>query len=215
MPTGHSARSHSHFTPLEIYSPHLFLASYPSPGSNGSHPASVPMVPVHGAPQPYHQQWIYGDPEMDYYQQVHHHLHQQYYAPTGHHHHHVYDRAHRRRKTERSSAGRSASERRMKHSSGTRASKRAPAESDIEKTYTGLDRELAEEFIEQTMDPNALLERNKSAASSSAAHHGKSPSPSSPTSPQAFNYNVKTASPVVIDAATVMPMSGAESEGAW
>ena len=109
VPSGSSPRPHSHYAPLEIYSPHLFLASYPSPGSNGSHPASVPMVPVHGAPPP---QWIYGDPEVDYYQQVHHHLHRQYYPPppppTGHHHHHVYDRAqsHRRRKAERSSAGR-------------------------------------------------------------------------------------------------------------
>merc|ERR1712170_241411 len=32
-------------------------------------------------------------------------------------------------------------------------SKKGPTDSDIEKTYTGLDRELAEEFIEQTMDP--------------------------------------------------------------
>ena len=115
---------------------------------------------------------------------------------------------------------RSASERRKKHSGGgIKASKRAPTESDFDKTYAGLDRELAEEFIEQTMDPSALLERNKSAASSSAAHppHGKS-SPSSPVSPQAFNYNVKTSSPIVVDAATataVLPMSGAESEGAW
>ena len=114
---------------------------------------------------------------------------------------------------------RSASERRKKHSGGgTKASKRAPTESDFDKTYAGLDRELAEEFIEQTMDPSALLERNKSAASSSAAPpHGKS-SPSSPVSPRAFNYNVKTSSPIVVDAATanaVLPMSGAESEGAW
>ena len=29
-----------------------------------------------------------------------------------------------------------------------------PTDSDIEKTYTGMDRELAEEFIEQTMDPS-------------------------------------------------------------
>merc|ERR1719282_2266530 len=31
--------------------------------------------------------------------------------------------------------------------------RRGPTDSDIEKTYTGMDRELAEEFIEQTMDP--------------------------------------------------------------
>ena len=90
--------------PLEIYSPHLFLASFPSPGSNGSHPAaSVPMLPIHQPPLP-HQQWMYGggDPEMDYYQQVHH-LHRQQYYPTaaG---HHIYDRAHRRRKTEKCTA---------------------------------------------------------------------------------------------------------------
>ena len=119
-----------------------------------------------------------------------------------------------------SGLSRSASERRKKHGDTARAAKRGPTDSDIEKTYTGLDRELAEEFIEQTMDPNVLLERNKSAASSSAPSaaplRGKS-SPSSPSpaaSPQqAFNYNVKTASPVVIDAATAaaLPMS----EGAW
>ena len=118
-----------------------------------------------------------------------------------------------------SGLSRSASERRKKHGDTARAAKRGPTDSDIEKTYTGLDRELAEEFIEQTMDPNVLLERNKSAASSSAPSaaplRGKSsPSSPSPASPQqAFNYNVKTASPVVIDAATAaaLPMS----EGAW
>ena len=116
----------------------------------------------------------------------------------------------------RTTKTRSTSERRKKHSGSSRATKRAPTESDVEKTYTGLDRELAEEFIEQTMDPNALLERNKSAASSSAPRGRSSPSPSPP---QAYNYNVKTtsSSPVVVDAATatVLPMSGTESEGAW
>ena len=122
---------------------------------------------------------------------------------------------------------RSTSERRKKHGGVARA-KRDPTDSDIEKTYAGLDRELAEEFIEQTMDPSALLERNKSAASSSSpprrggkaasagAAGGSTPSP---TSPQAYNYNVRTGSSpvVVIDAATAtgLPMSGAESEGAW
>ena len=123
---------------------------------------------------------------------------------------------------------RSTSERRKKHSGSSRDTKRAPTESDVEKTYTGLDRELAEEFIEQTMDPNVLLERNKSAASSSSPPRrgGKAASAGavggstpSPTSPQAYNYNVRTGSSpvVVIDAATAtgLPMSGAESEGAW
>ena len=31
---------------------------------------------------------------------------------------------------------------------------KGPTDSDIEKTYTGMDRDLAEEFIEQTMEPN-------------------------------------------------------------
>ena len=31
-------------------------------------------------------------------------------------------------------------------------SRRGPTDSDIEKTYTGMDRDLAEEFIEQTME---------------------------------------------------------------
>ena len=35
-----------------------------------------------------------------------------------------------------------------------------PTDSDLDKTYTGLDRELAEEFIEQTMDPAIVLERS-------------------------------------------------------
>ena len=37
-------------------------------------------------------------------------------------------------------------------------SKKGPSDSDIEKTYTGLDRELAEEFIETTMaDPGHII----------------------------------------------------------
>jgi len=35
-----------------------------------------------------------------------------------------------------------------------RQRRKGPTDSDIEKTYTGMDRELAEEFIEQTMDPS-------------------------------------------------------------
>ncbi len=45
---------------------------------------------------------------------------------------------------------------------------KGPTDSDLDKTYTGLDRELAEEFIEQTMDPNILLERTTSGNESEA-----------------------------------------------
>ena len=51
------------------------------------------------------------------------------------------------------------------HGSNKVASKKimvplGPTDSDLDKTYTGLDRELAEEFIEQTMDPAIVLERS-------------------------------------------------------
>ena len=45
---------------------------------------------------------------------------------------------------------------------------KGPTDSDLDKTYTGLDRELAEEFIEQTMDPNIVLERTLSGNESEA-----------------------------------------------
>ena len=40
-----------------------------------------------------------------------------------------------------------------------RPGKSGPTDSDLERTYTGLDRELAEEFIEQTMDPERVATR--------------------------------------------------------
>jgi len=45
---------------------------------------------------------------------------------------------------------------------------KGPTDSDIDKTYTGLDRELAEEFIEQTMDPTTLTSRTVSRNESEA-----------------------------------------------
>ena len=45
---------------------------------------------------------------------------------------------------------------------------KGPTDSDLDKTYTGLDRELAEEFIEQTMDPNLVMERTMSGNESEA-----------------------------------------------
>ena len=43
-----------------------------------------------------------------------------------------------------------------------RQRKGGPSDSDLDKTYTGLDRELAEEFIEQTMDPSSTVQANSS-----------------------------------------------------
>lgn len=54
-------------------------------------------------------------------------------------------------------------------------SKKGPSDSDIEKTYTGLDRELAEEFIETTMadpghhHPNIMVERTMQSGTESEA----------------------------------------------
>ena len=47
--------------------------------------------------------------------------------------------------------------------------KKGPTDSDIEKTYTGLDRELAEEFIESTMADPAVMERTVMSGTESEA----------------------------------------------
>ena len=47
--------------------------------------------------------------------------------------------------------------------------KKGPSDSDIEKTYTGLDRELAEEFIESTMADPAVMERTVMSGTESEA----------------------------------------------
>ena len=58
---------------------------------------------------------------------------------------------------------------RSQHSRPKKKSKKGPTDSDIEKTYTGLDRELAEEFIEQTMDPGIIVERTLQSGTESEA----------------------------------------------
>ena len=57
-------------------------------------------------------------------------------------------------------------------STGGKVSKRknGPSDSDLDRTYTGLDRELAEEFIEQTMDPSSA---NQQISSSAIVHEEK------------------------------------------
>ena len=58
----------------------------------------------------------------------------------------------------------------QQHSRPKKKSKKGqPTDSDIEKTYTGLDRELAEEFIEQTMDPGIIVERTLQSGTESEA----------------------------------------------
>ena len=41
-------------------------------------------------------------------------------------------------------------------------------DSDIERTYTGRDRELAEEFIDQTMEPTVIVDQTLSGTESEA-----------------------------------------------
>ena len=54
-------------------------------------------------------------------------------------------------------------------SSGRESKKKGgPSDSDLDRTYTGLDRELAEEFIEQTMDPSSAPQQ---ISSSALVHH--------------------------------------------
>ena len=65
-----------------------------------------------------------------------------------------------------------SSDKRFKKISSTsgRESKKkgGPSDSDLDRTYTGLDRELAEEFIEQTMDPSSAPQQ---ISSSALVHH--------------------------------------------
>ena len=72
-----------------------------------------------------------------------------------------------------------SSDKRFKKVSSTsgRESKKksGPSDSDLDRTYTGLDRELAEEFIEQTMDPSTAPQQ----ISSSALIHQERRRPSS------------------------------------
>ncbi len=220
IPHRSHSQSHSHYAaPLEIYAPspatHFYIAaagsphamSYPSPGSNFSHPASVPLVPIHGAPPP----WIFGGAGVedygDYYQQI-----RPPPPPQAFH----YGRP--RRSSRPRSAGRTASAAAAATTDPPgpkkRLAKRGPTDSDLDKTYTGLDRELAEEFIEQTMDPNALLDRKTAGSKSvgsSRVHSDGGAGGSSGSPPTAGGPGVNS-SPF---SRAGMPLSGTESEGAW
>ena len=78
-----------------------------------------------------------------------------------------YQQVHKRQRSK------SSDKRYKRASGGVRESrkKNAPSDSDLDKTYTGLDRELAEEFIEQTMDPT--YGTNQQISSSAIVHEEK------------------------------------------
>ena len=57
----------------------------------------------------------------------------------------------------------------MRSNRPKKKTKKGPTDSDIEKTYTGLDRELAEEFIESTMADPAVMERTVMSGTESEA----------------------------------------------
>ena len=98
----------------------------------------------------------------------------QLYHPSPYNYH--YQQVHKRQRSK------SSDKRFKKGSSGGKEKsgrKSGPSDSDLDKTYTGLDRELAEEFIEQTMDPSSS--GNPQQISSSVVVHEERKRPSSKT----------------------------------
>ena len=80
--------------------------------------------------------------------------HQMYPGPERHQSPSREDRRHRHRDKDQRKRSRSKSQQKEGHKRKKVRGGKGPTDSDIEKTYTGMDRELAEEFIEQTMDPS-------------------------------------------------------------
>ena len=129
------------YPPMELYAP--FYPAYPG------HPSPSSLPPYYGPPP-----WLYEwDPQHREDQQR------------------LHRREERRRAKERELRKRSRSKSSgPRESSGGHKSKRqkGPTDSDIEKSYTGMDRDLAEEFIEQTMDPAILIDQTMSGTESEA-----------------------------------------------
>ena len=128
-------------SPLEVYPPpahqYYYAPTYPSPGSNFSQPAMVPWGIF--TPEDY-EMYLAGAQAaaaQHGHQYQHHYEMDDHYGQSRRHHYHHHHQDHRR-------------DQRKKRRKG------APSDADLDRTYTGLDRELAEEFIEQTMDPNAV-----------------------------------------------------------
>ena len=123
---------------MELYAP--FYPTYPSPSS----------LPPYYGPPPWLYEW---DPQHREDQQR------------------LHRKEERRKAKERELRKRSRSKSTgPRETSGGRKSKRqkGPTDSDIEKSYTGMDRDLAEEFIEQTMDPAILIDQTMSGTESEA-----------------------------------------------
>ena len=129
------------YPPMELYAP--FYPAYPG------HPSPSSLPPYYGPPP-----WLYEwDPQHREDQQR------------------LHRREERRRAKERELRKRSRSKSSgPRESTGGHKSKRqkGPTDSDIEKSYTGMDRDLAEEFIEQTMDPAILIDQTMSGTESEA-----------------------------------------------
>ena len=127
------------YPPMELYAP--FYPAYPG------HPSPSSLPPYYGPPP-----WLYEwDPQHREDQQR------------------LHRREERRRAKERELRKRSRSKSSgPRESSGGHKRQKGPTDSDIEKSYTGMDRDLAEEFIEQTMDPAILIDQTMSGTESEA-----------------------------------------------
>ena len=131
--------------PLELYYPYV-------PPPMPSYGGLPPPYPTWGNPMDYE---AYYNPQFYYYNDM-------LYAQPG------------QQRGRRSTSSRASKRPRSKSRGGggppaetpnsemrrpKKKTKKGPTDSDIEKTYTGLDRELAEEFIESTMADPAVMER--------------------------------------------------------
>ena len=77
-------------------------------------------------------------------------------------------REERRRQKEREQRKRSRSKSQPREGAQRTKRQKGPTDSDIERSYTGMDRDMAEEFIEQTMDPSTLIDQTMSGTESEA-----------------------------------------------
>ena len=132
-PLLHPATHYPSYPPMELFAP-----MYPPP----SHPH---LIPIHH-PMAMHGGWVFGPGDWA--------EHQMYPGPERHQSPSREDRRHRHRDKDQRKRSRSKSQQKEGHKRKKVRGGKGPTDSDIEKTYTGMDRELAEEFIEQTMDPS-------------------------------------------------------------
>ncbi len=166
-PLRHSGNSGNNggafFAPLEVYaSPQFYYASpppYPSPASNMSHPSMAHLLP---AASPWEFDIYHQPPPTAYYGTA-------PPPPPP-----VSSSSGRRRRRSRSQSAaapsnRSSGRQRRPHQQQHHRRRNGPTDSDLDKTYTGLDRELAEEFIEQTMEPESVAAAGSTSRGSRSA----------------------------------------------